>query len=368
MSTLSSAVERLNERMISLESDRVKDTIHKVNDDTNMAVEQEGTRGPESTDFSDQLSVVVPPDPEVDSCCPEILDPNTSHKVGNLTSKSLTHDHGHNNNDITSVEAINHNGGLDLPEGEGQVNGAKHLPFDPVADAPGWEPSPAFKEFLETNFRRSLSSSQIFSILEDTSLPELEVFSTPKLDKTIADQIPNSYKKSVENRDKELIKVQRHVLNVAAPLTALHDMLEHKQQLSQEEMQNLVERAMCLLGNAANSLSVLRRSKILYAINPAKISLAEAAFPNAGKQLFGSDITKIAADSADIVRNLQKNLTQQRPNTSSWSKPQFKKYQSKNEKFRPVPFGANRFPQGKAKGRFQFQQQPFRGKQNSNSH
>ena len=102
-------------------------------------------------------------------------------------------------------------------------------------------------------------------------------------------------------------------------------------------MLSLVERAICLLGNASNSLSVLRRSKILYAINPAKISLAEASFPNAGKQLFGSDISKIAADSAEIVRNLQKNLHQQRPQTPSWSKPQFKKYQSKNEKFRPTP-------------------------------
>ena len=91
-------------------------------------------------------------------------------------------------------------------------------------------------------------------------------------------------------------------------MAALHDLLENKQQLSQEVMLNLVERAICLLGNAANSLSVLRRSKILYDINPAKISLAEAAFLNAGKQLFGNDITKIAADSADIVRNLQKNL------------------------------------------------------------
>ena len=77
--------------MISLESVRVKDTINNVNNDTHMAVEQEGTHGPEFTDFSDQLSVVGPLDQEVESCCPEILDPNTSHKIGNLTSKSFTH-------------------------------------------------------------------------------------------------------------------------------------------------------------------------------------------------------------------------------------------------------------------------------------
>ena len=81
------------------------------------------------------------------------------------------------------------------------------------------------KVFLETNFRQSLSSSQIFSILEQTSLPDLDVFTTPKLDKTIIDQVLSHLKKSVEIRDKELIKVQRHVLNVAAS-AALHDLLE----------------------------------------------------------------------------------------------------------------------------------------------
>ena len=39
---------------------------------------------------------------------------------------------------------------------------------------------------------------QIFSILEHTSLPDLEVFTTPKLDKTIIDQVPFSHRKSVE--------------------------------------------------------------------------------------------------------------------------------------------------------------------------
>ena len=179
--------------------------------------------------------------------------------------------------------------------------------FDPVDHDPSWATSDSFKSFLETNFRRSLSSSQIFSILEQTSLPDLDVFKTPKLDKTIIDQVPSQFKKSVEIRDKELLKVQRHVLSVAAPLTALHDVLENNQTVSVTETLGIVEKALCLLGNASNSLSVLYI--VLYAINPKKVSLAEASYPNAEKQLFGSDITKIASESADITRNLQKNLS-----------------------------------------------------------
>ncbi|CAB3986747.1 Hypothetical predicted protein [Paramuricea clavata] len=188
MSTISSTVEKLNERMTSLESARVKDT-------DNMAAEQDDTSCPEPTDVSDQLSIAVPPDAEIESFSPVILDPNFSHKVGNITSKSLTQGH---NNDTTCLSE-NNNGGKNLSE---------RRIFVAVS------PDHKFLVFLE-----------------ETSLPDLDVFTTPKLDKPIADQIQKNYKKSVEN---------------------------------------------------------------------------QPPFPNAGKQLFGEDITKITADSADIVRNLQK--------------------------------------------------------------
>jgi hypothetical protein len=105
----------------------------------------------------------------MESCCPEILDPNNSHKVGNLTSKSLTHDHGHNN-DITSPENNNDNGGKDLSELESQDNSAKHLRilFDSEAEAPGWELSPAFKErnlVAAFRLRRFLVFSKILLFL-----------------------------------------------------------------------------------------------------------------------------------------------------------------------------------------------------------
>ena len=153
-------------------------------------------------------------------------------------------------------------------------------------------------------------------------------------------------------------------------MTALHDLLENNQAVSVTETLGIVEKALCLLGNASNSLSVLRRYKVLHAINPRKVSLAEASYPNAEKQLFGSDITKIASESADITRNLQKNLSQSHSYQNN--RFQFGKYQSKNDKFRPHSFGHQKFAKAK-KRPFQqqpFQQQPFRQNQrfNSNSH
>ena len=110
----------------------------------------------------------------------------------------------------------------------------------------------------------------------------------------------------MENRDRELSKVQRHILNTAAPLTVLHDLLENKQSVSPEEILALIEKSLCLLSNASNTVSTLHHSKVLYAINPGEISPAEALCPNAGILLFGNDINKLVANSADISRNLQK--------------------------------------------------------------
>ena len=312
----------------------------------------------------DQLSVVVTQDPDlIDPIAPETLETDSGHGDGPQTSESL-------NNDSTLSTKVKQSG-QSLEEKLGHDESAlKGQLFDPVDHDPSWATSDSFKSFLETNFRRSLSSSQIFSILEQTSLPDLDVFTTPKLDKTMIDQVPSEFKKSVEIRDKELLKVQRHVLNVAAPLTALHDLLENNQTVSVTETLGIVEKALCLLGNASNSLSVLRRYEVFYAINPKKVSLAEALYPNAEKQLFGSDITKIASESADITRNLQKNLSQS--HSYSNNRFQFGKYQSKNDKFRPHSFGHQKFALAK-KRPFQqqpFQQQPFRQNQhfNSNSH
>ena len=115
--------------------------------------------------------------------------------------------------------------------------------------------------------------------------------------------------------------MQRYILNTAAPLTVLHDLLENKQSVSHEEILALIEKSLCLMGNASNTVSTLRRSSssLLYAINPGKISLAEALCPNAGTLLFGNDINKLAADSADISRNLQKNLASRQSSTQNYS-------------------------------------------------
>ena len=86
MSSISSAVDSLNERMSCLESTRAKGT-------DNTAAQQGSTSCPKRTDVSDQLSIAVPLDAGIEDCSPVILDSDFSHGVGNRTSKSLTQSH-----------------------------------------------------------------------------------------------------------------------------------------------------------------------------------------------------------------------------------------------------------------------------------
>ena len=354
ISGISEAVNSLVQRLTSLEAAATSNGSERSNNGHEiMAAEcpvlSHNKVSVNDINSMDQLSVIVPPDRDlVDSIAPETLENDLGHGDGPQTSELL------NNDEVNTMAAKPPNQISEEKLGQDESSSKGQL-FDPVDQDPSWVTSDSLKSFLDTNFRRSLSSSQIFSILEETSLPDLDVFTTPKLDKAIVDQVPFNLKKSVEIRDKELLKVQRHVLNVAAPLTALHDLLENKQAVSVADTLGIVEKALCLLGNASNSLSVLRRHKVLYAINPKKVSLAEASYPNAGKQLFGNDISKIASDSADISRNLQKNLSQSHP--FSTNRFQFGKYQSKNDRFRPNFSGHQRFSAAKKRP---FQQQPFR--------
>ena len=323
ISGISEAVNSLGQRLTSLEAAATSNGSERGNNGHEiMAAEcpvlSHNKVSVNDINSMDQLSVIVPPDQDlVDSIAPETLENDLGHGDSPETSELL------NNDEVNTMAAKPPKQISEEKLGQGESSSKGQL-FDPVDQDPSWVTSDSLKSFLDTNFRRSLSSSQIFSIVEEISLPDLDVFTTPKLDKATVDQVPFNLK-SVEIRDKELLKIQRHVLNVAAPLTALHDLLENGQAVSVADTLGIVEKALCLLGNASNSLSVLRRHKVLYAINPKKVSLAEASYANAGKQLFGNDISKIASDSADISRNLQKNLSQSHP--FSTYRFQFGKYQ-----------------------------------------
>ena len=120
--------------------------------------------------------------------------------------------------------------------------------------------------------------------------------------------VSHQNKKYVQERDKELIVVQRAMLNITGPLCTLHDRLENNIPVSTADLKLIVQQSLCLLGSANTQLSILRRKKILASINKSKIELATQPLTNAKRWLFGDDFPSIASKEAELSRGLAKNL------------------------------------------------------------
>jgi hypothetical protein len=198
---------------------------------------------------------------------------------------------------------------------------------------------------LENNLKRRLTVDQVNEIIGENSLPETDACVAPYLDKQILNYVPNGRRKGVENRDKDLSLIQRALLNSASSLCCLHDRLERKDHVSNEELLTILQQSLCLLGSANHITTITRRKKILGAINPDKIQLADNEFPNAGKMLFGDDLPPLAAKQSELSRSLSKNL--QKPQYS----PQNSRQNPKQVHNTPQRYS---YPQAQLK-------RPFRG-------
>jgi hypothetical protein len=198
---------------------------------------------------------------------------------------------------------------------ESQLAGQTCEFFDPEsATLRKWPPSEPFRTFLEKNFKRRLTVEQVNEIIGENSLPESDACIAPYLDKQILNYVPHNRRKAVENRDKDLNLIQRALLNSAAPLCCLHDRLERKDHVTNEEVLTTVQQSLCLLGSANYITTITRRKKVLGAVNPDKIQLADNEFPNSGKMLFGDDLPPLAAKHSELARSLSKNLQKQQYN------------------------------------------------------
>ena len=186
--------------------------------------------------------------------------------------------------------------------------------FDPEqTTARRWAPTKAFGAFLEKNLRRRMTTDQVNEIVGVYAPPEMDACVAPILDKNILNYIPSDRKKFIEQRDRDLALVQRAMLNAAAPFCCLHDRLESNEDIPKYELLCALQQSLCLLGSANHITTALRRKKILAAINPDKVQLAEQEFPKAGKLLFGEDLPNLAAKHSELTKSLSKNLQKHSP-------------------------------------------------------
>ena len=88
-----------------------------------------------------------------------------------------------------------------------------------------------------------------------------------------------------------MFNVQRAFLNATGPRCGLHDCIENDSAPTYEEIKVALEQSLCLLGSANAQLSILRRQRVLAAINCSRTNLAQLALPNAKSWLFGDDFS-----------------------------------------------------------------------------
>ena len=141
-------------------------------------------------------------------------------------------------------------------------------------------------------------------------VPDLPITMAPKLDKVMGAECQSG----VKSTDTALARLQVLALDAVGPLTSLLEKMASSGESSDDAMdlqivEDAVQSALVLLGNATTQFSLYRRTKVLEDFNKDLISFAEEKEPElrtAAPQLFGSAFTKQAAEHLEQVETLRK--------------------------------------------------------------
>ena len=148
-------------------------------------------------------------------------------------------------------------------------------PFDPaslVTSREGtFKPPPWMRKYLDKHLRRCMTKEEREAVFKEHPRPDIMACMAPKPDKYISDFLGKRFPKE---RDMEAMKIQASVLAIARPLasTWLHlqeaGMNEDPEMLvPASEVMQLVQRTVCLVGNASELISQSRRAHILGTID-----------------------------------------------------------------------------------------------------
>lgn len=137
-------------------------------------------------------------------------------------------------------------------------------------------------------------------------VPDLPITMAPKLDKVMGAECQSG----VKSTDTALARLQALALDAVGPLTSLLEkMASSDDAMDLQIVEDAVQSALVLLGNASTQFSLYRRTKVLEDFNKDLISFAEEKEPElrtAAPQLFGSAFTKQAVEHLEQVETLRK--------------------------------------------------------------
>ena len=167
--------------------------------------------------------------------------------------------------------------------------------------------SPLIKKYLSKYMKRCLSKEEREALFREHPRPDLDSCSPPKVDKYISEFLG---KRLPKEHDAELAKIQSAVLAIIRPLTSAWQHLidggiedDPEMVVPGSEVLALLQRTLCMIGNASELISQTRRSKILETVDRSWSKFGSDDFPSAKDTLFGEDFqssltSKVEKDTA----------------------------------------------------------------------
>ena len=168
-----------------------------------------------------------------------------------------------------------------------------------------FEVSEETKTLLQTCFSlpRPANNKTHSAWIAQFEVPQGEETRCPKLDTIIKNELP----RDTLETDRKLSRLQNFLLDEVGPLAAAHDHLVSTDDPDPDRVQQAIQLALRILGNASAQFSQERRSKALARLNPDLKSLVEDEdFSKLAPFLFGPGFEKKAKERSEAVTCLRK--------------------------------------------------------------
>ena len=161
--------------------------------------------------------------------------------------------------------------------------------------------------YLNKLLNKSLSEEDCKAILEDYPVPDCATVKAPKLDVEVMEQLKSKGKDPQFGAERNLYKIQEHLLEVIGPLTSLWvDLLCLDGKVSKEHIVQQIQRALVLVGSTSHSINVERRRVAWARINPKLKPLAEEDYKDKEGNLLGPGFLEKASKKLEADRALAK--------------------------------------------------------------
>ena len=192
------------------------------------------------------------------------------------------------------------------------VEDDEYKEFDPkLKDEESWQAPASMASFLEKHFNQSLEIKEREAILSDFPKPQCDVLQVPKLDPEVREQLTKKGKDPQFGTEKVLYKIQQQLLEVTGPLTCLwSDLIGPGDRPNNEQIVQLLQSALVLVGSASHNISVERRKLAWGRINPNLKTLATETYNNRKGNLFGPGFLEKASKKVDADKALAKVVSE----------------------------------------------------------